>query len=45
MLGCPCVILPTFVLDISGKAAVGMVLALSSVTAMAGFVGHWRRGK
>ncbi|MGD0476814.1 MAG: hypothetical protein ABSB29_01455 [Nitrososphaerales archaeon] len=45
MLGCLHVILPTFVLDILVKAAVGTVLALSSVTAMAGVIGHWRSGK
>jgi hypothetical protein len=45
MLGCPYVILPTFVLDILVKAAVGTVLALSSVTVTAGVVGHWRNGK
>jgi uncharacterized membrane protein YfcA len=45
MLGCLYVIPPTFVLNISVKAAVGTVLALSSVTAMAGVVEHWRSGK
>jgi len=43
MLGRLYVILPAFVLDIPVKATVGTLLVLSSVTAMAGVVGHWRK--